>query len=59
MIISIISVVLYIVGVESFFENIILIGILLGGKFDRISSGYIASAVDAGFTLDFASVYFL
>lgn len=59
MIISIISVVLYIVGVESFFENIILIGILLGGKFDRISSGYIASAVDAGFTFGFCFRLFL
>ncbi len=32
MIISIISVVLYVVGIESFFDNIILIGVLLGGE---------------------------
>lgn len=58
-VISIISVVLYIVGLESFFENIILIGILLRGKFDRISSGYIDSAVDAGFTFGFCFRLFL
>ena len=59
MIISIISVVLYVVGIESFFDNIILIGVLLGGKFDRISSGYIDSAVDAGFTFGFCFRLFL
>ena len=56
MIISIISVVLYVVGIESFFDNIILIGVLLGGKFDQ---GILILLLMQVLLLDSVSVYFL
>jgi tetrahydromethanopterin S-methyltransferase subunit F len=52
-ILCIICTLFYISGISTLFNSILVIGLAMGGKFERITSGYIDSAEDAGFTFGF------
>lgn len=48
-----ISVIFYFIGLNSLLGNMVIIASFLGGKFDRITNGYIDSAEQTGFTFGF------
>lgn len=59
LVISCVAVAFYFIGLSSLFSDMVYIGVLMGGKFDRITNSYIDSAESVGFTFGFIYRLFL
>lgn len=58
-VISITTIGLYFIGLNSLLDDMTAISIIIGGKFERITTAYIDSAVNTGFTFGFLYRSFL